>query len=138
MSFWTYPRVILNVYTYEEIPKKHFKKVVKDMLSKAPVITGSEGNAEIVPFHFVEGTCMWVNRRMYSIFDRFQIVISGNLRDRYHENTLKEVNAFIKFIRDYKSEIFITGGKHLFYVDVEVKKIEGYKLKDLMAQKNES
>ena len=120
MSFWTYPRVILHINNFNAMSPRTFKHNVKMCLACAPVITGDEGNAEVIISNYLCGTITG-NRTGGSraCMDRCHITIIGNLRGRYHEDTLKEVNAFIKHIRNYKKK----GRRSMFYVTVEVKHI---------------
>ena len=47
MSYWTHITACFSVDTYKELNRPEMRKYVKDILKKAPKITGSEGDTEV-------------------------------------------------------------------------------------------
>lgn len=106
MSVWTNIRVILYVDTVIDMDYNSFKKNINKAIKKAPKITGSETNAIIKPINFIDGSWVVDNNGTKRYTDRCNIVIIGNLRDRYIEDTRKELRSFVKHIRRYKNKMF--------------------------------
>ena len=100
MSMWTYVRglIELGVPGRTQAEKDYILQTVIDHL---PKVTGSEGNMDI---HTVRayGHNMWSNRDEldnlsldFKTQSRYFLVLDGNLRDRYYEDTFKELNKFL-------------------------------------------
>nr|UVX65437.1 MAG: hypothetical protein [Bacteriophage sp.] len=101
MSSWTYIRglIELNVPGRTQAEKDYILQTVIDHL---PKVTGSEGNMDI---HTVQayGYDMWSNRDEldnlaldFKTQSRYFLVLDGSLRDRYYEDTFKELNKIFK------------------------------------------
>lgn len=123
MSFWTNIRVILQVHTYVDMNYNKFKGQIEEAIRQAPNITGSEGNTSINTLNFIEGASSFKDGKTIYYTDRCHIVIIGNLRDRFIEDTRKELKAFVKHLRKYRDG--------MFYVDYDVNIIRGYSKKKL-------
>lgn len=123
MSFWTNIRVILNVRTYVDMDYNKFKGQIEEAIRQAPSITGSERNAVIETMDFMEGVSSFVNGETVYYTDRCDIVIIGNLRDRFIEDTRKELKAFVKHLRKYRDG--------MFYIDYDDNIIRGHYKKKL-------
>lgn len=100
MSMWTYVRglIELDVPGRTQAEKDYILQTVVDHL---PNVTGSECNMKI---HTVRayGHNMWSNRDEFDNLaldfktqSRYFLVLDGNLRDRYYEDTFKELNKFL-------------------------------------------
>ena len=100
MSMWTYIRglIELDVPGRTQAEKDYILQTVIDHL---PKVTGSERNMEI---HTVRayGHDMWSNRDEldnlsldFKTQSRYFLVLDGNLRNRYYEDTFKELNKFL-------------------------------------------
>lgn len=100
MSMWTYVRglIELSVPGRTQAEKDYILQTVIDHL---PKVTGSEGNMDI---HTVQayGHDMRSNRDELDNLDldfktqsRYFLVLDGSLRDRYYEDTFKELNKFL-------------------------------------------
>ncbi len=100
MSSWTYVRgfIELDVPGRTQAEKDYILQTVIDHL---PKVTGSERGMDI---HIVQayGYDMWSNRDELGnpVFDfktqsRYFLVLDGSLRDRWYEDTFKEVNKFL-------------------------------------------
>ena len=100
MSSWTYVQglIELDVPGRTQAEKDYILQTVIDHL---PKVTGSERNMEI---HTVRayGHDMWSNRDEldnlaldFKTQSRYFLVLDGNLRDRYYEDTFKELNKFL-------------------------------------------
>lgn len=100
MSNWTYIRglIELDVPGRTQAEKDYILQTVIDHL---PKVTGSEGNMDI---HTVRayGHNMWSNRDEldnlsldFKTQSRYFLVLDGNLRNRYYEDTFKELNKFL-------------------------------------------
>ena len=100
MSMWTYIRglIELDVPGRTQAEKDYILQTVIDHL---PKVTGSERNMEI---HTVRayGNDMWSNRDEFDNLSldfktqsRYFLVLDGNFRDRYYEDTFKELNKFL-------------------------------------------
>ena len=100
MSMWTYIRglIELDVPGRTQAEKDYILQTVIDHL---PKVTGSERNMEI---HTVRayGHDMWSNRDEFDNLSldfktqsRYFLVLDGNFRDRYYEDTFKELNKFL-------------------------------------------
>lgn len=123
MSMWTHIAATLDVETY--IEDKNIKNTVVEMLSKAPEITGSEGNADVfvnVLSGYNTSTNADCNACKYKesvviLEDGFQceaeddfvcpdgeyqtrvvITILGDQRDRREEQTKREYLSFVQFL----------------------------------------
>ena len=100
MSSWTHVRglIELDVPGRTQAEKDYILQTVIDHL---PKVTGSERNMEI---HTVQayGHDMWSNRDEldnlsldFKTQSRYFLVLDGNLRNRYYEDTFKELNKFL-------------------------------------------
>lgn len=100
MSMWAYVRglIELDVPGRTQAEKDYILQTVIDHL---PKVTGSEGNMDI---HTVRayGHNMWSNRDEldnlsldFKTQSRYFLVLDGSLRDRYYEDTFKELNKFL-------------------------------------------
>ena len=100
MSMWTYIRglIELDVPGRTQAEKDYILQTVIDHL---PKVTGSERNMEI---HTVQayGHDRWSNRDEldnlsldFKTQSRYFLVLDGNLRNRYYEDTFKELNKFL-------------------------------------------
>lgn len=100
MSSWTYIRglIELDVPGRTQAEKDYILQTVIDHL---PKVTGSERNMEI---HTVQayGQDMWSNRDEldnlaldFKTQSRYFLVLDGSFRDRYYEDTFKELNKFL-------------------------------------------
>lgn len=100
MSSWTHVRglIELDVPGRTQAEKDYILQTVIDHL---PKVTGSERNMEI---HTVRayGHDMWSNRDEldnlsldFKTQSRYFLVLDGNLRNRYYEDTFKELNKFL-------------------------------------------
>lgn len=100
MSMWTYVRglIELDVPGRTQAEKNYILQTVIDHL---PKVTGSEGNMDI---HTVRayGHNMWSNCDEFDNLawdfktqSRYFLVLDGNLRDRWYEDTFKELNKFL-------------------------------------------
>lgn len=101
MSNWTHIIGSLYVETFKE--RKNIKKYVENVLNEAPKITGSESDTDI----FVNplsgyNISSWKEDKNGN-FLHFQscvcISLAGDLRDRNIDQTEKEFNEFIDFIK---------------------------------------
>lgn len=94
MSRWTHIIGAIHIDTLEE--KKDIKRYIETKITKAPKITGSEGNASIF-VNLEEGynISSWDNEYYQS---RAIITIQGDLRDKDGTTTKKETQKFIKYI----------------------------------------
>jgi len=123
MSYWTYPAIIIYVYTYEFISERKFKSELNKCLASAPKITGSEGNVHISSYGYGFGKSKVTNKRVVNYMDRCYIAIAGGLRDRFYERTNGELNDFIRHIKKYNNK--------MFYISVETKRINGTKQSEI-------
>lgn len=123
MSFWTNIRVILHVYTYVDMNYNKFKEQIEEAIHQAPNITGSERNPSINALNFIDGASSFEDGKTVYYTDRCHIVIIGNLRDRFIEDTRKELKDFVKHLRKYRDG--------MFYVEYDVNIIRGYSRKIL-------
>ena len=119
MSFWTYPAVIISVYTYKYISERKFKSEIKKCLDSAPIITGSEKDVFISVYGYERGKSKATKSGYHECMDRCYIALSGRLRDRFHEDTERELNEFLRHIAKYNNK--------MFEVCVEAKRINGIK-----------
>lgn len=126
MSCWTHIVATIDVETYKE--DNNIKTIVEDMLKDAPKITGSERNADIF-VNVYSGHNMWMGadcehceykdtiQHLESggfICDAIEgykcpegeyqtrviITVAGNLRDRMKEQTKREYQEFIQYIKN--------------------------------------
>lgn len=100
MSSWIYVRglIELDVPGRTQAEKDY---ILQTVIAHLPKVTGSEGNMEI---HIVRayGHNTWQNfdefyNRVedFKTQSRYFLVLDGNLRDRYYEDTFKELNKFL-------------------------------------------
>lgn len=100
MSMWTYVRglIELDVPGRTQAEKDYILQTVIDHL---PKVTGSEDNMDI---HTVRayGYNMWPNLDEFDNLSwdfktqsRYFLVLDGSLRDRWYEDTFKELNKFL-------------------------------------------
>lgn len=100
MSSWTYVQGLIEVWApgRTQAEKDYILQTVIDHL---PKVTGSECNMDI---HTVQayGYDMWSNRDEldnlaldFKTQSRYFLVLDGRLRDRYYEDTFKELNKFL-------------------------------------------
>lgn len=121
MGYWTYPNIILTVKANIFMSRWELLAKSRQLMENAPKITGDDGDAFVSALNHESGGAYFYERTERQIWDRFNIVIIGHLRNRFKEQTLEEVNAFINYINEYK------GG--MFTVVVDVKNIKGYSKK---------
>ena len=127
MSMWTHITACLSVETGLVEKPRRLRKIIKRELMDAPKITGSEGCADVF-VNVQSGFNFWTNRDCTHCphantitwtgmgeFDcdppkgykckpgKFQtcvtISVQGNLRDRTKQETVKEFEEFLDFIR---------------------------------------
>lgn len=126
MSSWTHITACLSVDTGLVEPRKTVKRIIQKELKEAPKMTGSEGNADIF-VNVQSGHDFYVGRDCahcpyfptlvhtedgstcdapegYECKDgeyqtRVVISIQGDLRDRMKDETQKEFDEFMTFIR---------------------------------------
>lgn len=128
MSCWTHITACLSVDTSIIDKKPALKRKVKEYLKDAPVITGSEADADVfvniqTGHNFSTNRdcdhCKWKDTlrdvtidgeeytecdapNRYNCWGEYQtcivISIQGDLRDRTKEQTQKEFDAFLKYI----------------------------------------
>lgn len=100
MSMWTYVRglIELGVPGRTQAEKDY---ILQTVINHLPKVTGSEGDMDI---HTVRayGHDMWSNRDELDNFSldfktqsRYFLVLDGSLRDRWYEDTFKELNKFL-------------------------------------------
>ena len=100
MSMWTYIRGLIEL----DIPGRTQAEkdyILQTVINHLPKVTGSERNMEI---HTVRayGHDMWSNRDEldnlsldFKTQSRYFLILDGNLRNRYYEDTFKELNKFL-------------------------------------------
>lgn len=100
MSSWTYVRglIELDVPGRTQAEKNYILQTVIDHL---PKVTGSEKSMNIYTIQ-TAGHDSWQNfdefyNRVedFKTQSRYFLVLDGNLRDRYYEDTFKELNKFL-------------------------------------------
>lgn len=100
MSNWTYIRglIELDVPGRTQAEKNYILQTVIDHL---PKVTGSEKSMNIYTIQ-TAGYDSWQNfdefyNRVedFKTQSRYFLVLDGNLRDRYYEDTFKELNKFL-------------------------------------------
>lgn len=100
MSSWTYIRglIELSVPGRTQAEKDY---ILQTVINHLPKVTGSEGNMDI---HTVQayGHDMWSNRDEldnlaldFKTQSQYFLVLDGCLRDRWYEDTFKELNKFL-------------------------------------------
>lgn len=96
MSCWTHITACFSVETGIVAKKPEVLKQVKSYLEDAPKITGSESDADI----FVN---VQTGYDLFGSDGKFQtrvvISIQGDLRDRMYNQTKKEFDEFLKYIK---------------------------------------
>lgn len=100
MSNWTYIRGLIEL----DVPGRtqaEMDYILQTVIDHLPKVTGSEGAMDI---HIVRayGHNSWQNfdefyNRVedFKTQSRYFIVLDGSLRDRYYEDTFKELNKFL-------------------------------------------
>ena len=122
MSYWTYIRAIVDITIFN--PIQCDMDFINEMMELAPKITGSEGNAQVTVIRknqsHTESSCefcpfrksiRWQDASHFSClpvegyqckfteyYDSYSIIIIGNLRDKFKEETKKEFNEFKHWI----------------------------------------
>lgn len=99
MSMWTHVTGCIYVDTMHN--SKDIKKYVEKILKDAPLITGSEQNADIFINPLSGYNTSVFNRDNIEDFQTCAaITIVADLRDREMEKTQEEIVGFTDFIRD--------------------------------------
>ena len=99
MSMWTHVTGCIYVDTMQD--RKDIKKYIKEILKDAPLITGSEKNADIF-INPLSGynTSVFNGDNIEDFQTCATITIVADLRDREMEKTQEEIVGFTDFIRD--------------------------------------
>ena len=99
MSMWTHVTGCIYVDTMQD--RKDIKKYIKKILKDAPLITGSEKNADIF-INPLSGynTSVFNGDNIEDFQTCATITIVADLRDREIEKTQEEIVGFTDFIRD--------------------------------------
>lgn len=99
MSMWTHVTGCIYVDTMQD--RKDIKKYIKKILKDAPLITGSEKNADIF-INPLSGynTSVFNGDNIEDFQTCATITIVADLRDREMEKTQEEIVGFTDFIRD--------------------------------------
>ena len=124
MSYWTQINASFYVDTETEETRENLKKYIENILENAPEITGSEGSASYY-INILNGHNIWANRDCSKCeyktdkidflngcenLDKCQeveyqtcanIVLIGDLRDRFLEQTRQEYKEFKKYINKH-------------------------------------
>lgn len=100
MSDWTHIHAIIKIeqiYCFDSDDKKfkNFREKINELLSQAPLITGSEVNADIIPIKFSK-IVYCGNDDTDEYVNCVYVAIIGNLRDRTVKQTKNEYKKFIK------------------------------------------
>lgn len=104
MSNWTHIHAIIKIeqiYCFDSGDKqfKKFREKITERLSKAPLITGSERNADIIPIKFSK-TIYCGNDDNDENVNCVHVAIIGDLRDRTVKQTKNEYKKFVKYFSD--------------------------------------
>lgn len=100
MSMWTYVRGLIEIVAIgrTQAEKDYILQTVIDHL---PKVTGSEGDMNIYTIR-ANGHDSWSNHDEldhlnwdFKTQSRYFLVLDGSLRDRYYEETFKELNKFL-------------------------------------------
>lgn len=138
MSSWTHITACLSVDTGLVEPRKIVKRIIQKELKEAPKMTGSEGNADVFVNvqsgydFYMSCDCVHCEYRDTIVHTdegqhcdapddykckegkyqtRVVISVQGDLRDRWKDDTQKEFDEFLEFIkrrylvRDYSVNI---------------------------------
>ena len=99
MSMWTHVTGCIYVDTMHN--SKNIKKYVEKILKDAPLITGSERNADIF-INPLSGynTSVYNGKNIKNFQTCEGITIVADLRDREIKKTREEVSNFLDFIKD--------------------------------------
>lgn len=103
MSSWTHIYALLKIeqiYNFEEDDKqfKCFREKIIELIHKGPLITGLEGNADIIPIKFSRTVYLGSEDDVNCVY----IAIIGNLRDRTLNRTNAEFCAFVDYLKNTK------------------------------------
>ena len=101
MSNWTHIHAIIKIeqlYCFDSNDKqfKNFREKIKELLSQAPLITGAECNADVIPIKFSK-TVYCGNDDIDENVNCVHVAIIGGLRDRMIEQTVNEYKNFVKY-----------------------------------------
>lgn len=104
MSDWTHIHAIIKIeqiYCFDSDDKqfKKFREKINKRLSKAPLITGSEVNADIIPIKFSK-TVYCGNDDTDENVNCVYVAIIGDLRDRTVKQTKNEYKKFVKYFSE--------------------------------------
>ena len=100
MSSWTYVRGLIEIGAPGRTQAEK-DYILQTVIAHLPKVTGSEGDMDI---HVIKrfGYNVWSNRdelgnrvQDFKIQSQYFLVLDGNLRDRYYEDTFKELNNFL-------------------------------------------
>ena len=123
MSMWTH--VTGCIYLDTMVTKRNIKKYVENILKNAPLITGSEQNADVFinPLNGYN-TSIYNSQSIKNFQTCVGITIVADLRDREIEETREEIENFLDFIRDNFLIINIglnltDGNKNILFVEKE-------------------
>lgn len=139
MSMWTHVTGCIYVDTMQD--RKDIKKYIKKILKDAPLITGSEKNADIF-INPLSGynTSVFNGDNIEDFQTCAAITIVADLRDREMEKTQEEIVGFTDFIRDKfliidtslrltdgnTNTLFLSNGDDLLVIkNVDIKKGKG-------------
>ncbi len=107
------------------VTKRNIKKYVENILKNAPLITGSEQNADVFinPLNGYN-TSIYNSQSIKNFQTCVGITIVADLRDREIEETREEIENFLDFIRDNFLIINIglnltDGNKNILFVEKE-------------------
>ena len=119
MSNWTHIHAIIKIeqlYCFDSGDNqfKNFREKINELLSKAPLITGSERNADVIPIKFSK-TVYCGNDDIDENVNCVHVAIIGGLRDRMIEQTTSEYRKFIEYFDKLDG----------FYVEELVYQIQG-------------
>lgn len=119
MSYWTY---INGVITVEPMGRTQHEKryILETILDHLPKVTGSERDMNISILEKQSGVTSSCNcnefgeftyrRHSYpDIYEQYMVVIDGSFRDRYFEETKRELNKFLNRLakRVYMNDILV-------------------------------
>lgn len=107
ISDWTYVTGVIEISAIGET-QPEMRYIIDTVLAHLPLVTGSERNMEI---HVVQESgsnessshdefgvyseYMLPGRKWIDLQSKYMLVLKGDLRDRYFEDTFKELNRFL-------------------------------------------
>lgn len=105
MSNWTHIYAITKIeqlycFDSDDNQFKNFREKINELLSKAPLITGSERNADVIPIKFSK-TVYCGNDDTDENVNCVHVAIIGDLRDRMIEQTISEYKKFVKYFEEF-------------------------------------